>query len=156
MKTDDLIGALAGDLRPTQSAPRWLAIGIGTGAALSAVLLALTLGLRADFTPALGRATIWMKWAYTGATGIAALIALRQLARPETARPAHGWTLVLPFAAIAAVALIELMRMPADQARTAWMGHSNGHCGAAIVLLSIPIFAGCAGRCATSRRPGCG
>ena len=142
--SDELIGRLAGDLRPTPrlAVARRLILGVGVGAAASAVLTAATLGLRPDMMRAAGEAMFWVKLAYTLALGGVALWACERLARPSgEARARLPWLLV-PLLAMATLAAWQLMRAPAPLRMPMVMGASSRLCPWCIVTFSLPPLAG--------------
>jgi hypothetical protein len=84
MKTDDLIGLLAQDLatpprRPHAVLARWLPVA----AAAAALLLVLTLGLRAGLPSAPVLGVTAQKWLFGAAIAAAAGVAALRLSRPD-------------------------------------------------------------------------
>src|ERR1700710_2854416 len=84
MKTDDLIAALSADLdpMPKRAVGRRLALGLAIGAALSAAVMVLWLGVRADLMHAMMTGPFWMKFAYAFAVAVLGFGLIDRLARP--------------------------------------------------------------------------
>ncbi|OWK33572.1 DUF1109 domain-containing protein [Sphingomonas dokdonensis] len=144
MNTDDLILKLSQDsrpMRPERPSAR-LAMGVACGAAMSAVLVILWLGPRADLAAAVHHASYWLKWGYTLSLSAAALAVTVQLARPDTGR-LHGlWLPIIPVILLTCVGLIELLRTPPADWLSMWLGQSWLACPALVLLFSLPIFVG--------------
>lgn len=143
MKTDDLIAELSGTLRPTPpgAGVMPLVLGIGIGAAVSAVLMFFWLGLRPDLMPAMHSSPFWMKFGYTLVfAGLAFWAALR-LAHPGTDAKTAMRSIALPVAAMLALGVFELMRSPAPPAQL-FYGTSHDVCPERIFVVSLPIFLG--------------
>jgi hypothetical protein len=142
MKTTELVRILATDApaaRPARPAPRLLA-ALAAGAAVSAGILALWLGLR-PMGPALASASFWMKAGYAAALAGAGALATARLARPGGR---VGWALWM---AVAAVALLAVMagRESIAAARGTmlrlWLGDTWDVCPLRILALSLPVLA---------------
>ena len=142
--TDDLIGRLAGDLAPVSGnvVVRRLAIGAGAGALVSAAVMLVWLGPRADLAAAIGTSSFWAKFVYTLALGLIGLAAIERLSRPgvtpRRAAPAAAVTL----AAVAVLALLELALSAPAERPALFFGTTAGVCPWRIVALSMPIFLG--------------
>ncbi len=142
--SDDLIARLSADLRPISklAVVRRLALGVGAGAAVSAVLTAATLGFRPDMAQALGEGMFWVKLAYTLALGGLAFWACERLARPASeARSRWPW-LLAPVLALAALAAWQLARAPAPMRMPMMMGHTARVCPWCILAFSLPPLIG--------------
>ncbi len=142
--TDDLIGRLASDLRPTPRlvVMRRLALGAGGGAAASALLTRATLGFRPDMAQAAGEAMFWVKLAYVLALAGVALWACERLSRPDgLARGRIAW-LLAPLLGILALAGWQLARAPASMRMSMMMGHSAHVCSWCILACSLPPLLG--------------
>jgi hypothetical protein len=144
MTTADLIDRLARDLVPVRrnAVPRRLAIGIGAGVAISAIVMLLWLGPRPDLGAAVGTAPFWMKFAYTLAASIAAFAAGERLVRP--AADARGAT-IAGLAIVAAIATVAILQL-AGAAPASWpalvLGGSASLCPWRIVVLALPVLVG--------------
>jgi hypothetical protein len=144
MRTDQLIDALAADVAPVRlHAVGWrLGLGVAAGAAISALILALSLGFRHDLGHAMHGLTFWMKWAYTISLALGAIWTTAQLARPE-ARSLRGlWLMAIPVVLLAAIGVAELVRTPQTEWLAMWLGHSWRVCPWLVLTLSMPIFTG--------------
>ncbi|HWF01231.1 MAG TPA: DUF1109 domain-containing protein [Caulobacteraceae bacterium] len=142
--SDELIAHLSADLRPAPRllVARRLALGVGAGAAVSAVLTAATLGPRPDIARAAGEAMFWIKLAYTLALGGLALWACERLARPgATPRGRLPWMLA-PVLALAAIASWQLMHAPGPLRMPMVMGHSSQVCPWWIWGFALPPLTG--------------
>jgi hypothetical protein len=142
--TGELIERLAADLRPVSrtAAGRRLLTGIGGGAAVSAIVMLLWLGIRPDFVAALGTGAFWVKFGYTILLTLAGLWAVDRLARPGGNA---GGALIAGgtvFIVLLAWALVQLMEAPATAERQLMFGRSASVCPWIILVLSVPIFVG--------------
>jgi hypothetical protein len=144
MNTDDLILQLARDARPVRRGAMKLriAIGMGLGAIVSAVLVILWMGLRPDLGTAMNGWSFWMKWGYTLSLSVAALAMTAQLARPDSGRVRGLWLTAVPVVLLACVGLLELARTPPAEWLAMWLGHSWQSCPWRVLSLAVPIFAG--------------
>ena len=142
--SNDLIDRLSADLRPISKlvVVRRLALGVGAGAAVSAVLTAATLGFRPDMAQAIGEGMFWVKLAYTLALGGLAFWTCERLARPAGgARNRWPWLLV-PVLALAALAAWQLAQAPAPMRMPMMMGHTARVCPWCILAFSLPPLIG--------------
>jgi hypothetical protein len=143
MKTDELIAALAADTTPVaaRAAERRLGLSslVGVGAAL--VLLIAWLGLRPDLTTAVRSGPFWMKAAYTAAAALAGFVLTDRLARPGVRLGLAAWLPAGVLAAIAGLAVVDLMRTPAAARGAEVMGHTWTICAFRILIISVPAFA---------------
>lgn len=142
--SDELIGRLAGELRPTPrgAVRRRLALGAALGAAVSTALTAAFLGPRPDMACAVGEAMFWVKLAYTLGIGGVALWACGRLARPSGAARGRLPWLLLPVLAVAALAAWQLLRAPVPLRMPLVMGASAALCPGCILAVSVPPLAG--------------
>lgn len=142
--SDDLIELLSADLRPAPKlrVARRLLIGVAVGAALSALLTTVTLGLRPDMAQAVEERMFWVKLAYTLALAGLAVWACERLARPAgEARGRLPW-LLAPVAILGAVAAWQLALAPAPMRMPMMMGGSSSACPWCILLFAVPPFTG--------------
>lgn len=144
MNTDDLILQLTHDTRPVRrgAVTLRLAVGVTLGAALSAALVILWLGPRADLADAVHRLSYWMKWGYTLSLSAAALAMTIQLARPDTGRPRGVWLVAIPVVLLAGAGLLELLRAPRSDWPRMWLGQSWMACPWLVLIFAVPIFVG--------------
>jgi hypothetical protein len=140
----DLIDQLVADLAPTpaHAAARRLAIGIGAGLALSAVLMLLWLGPRPDMMPAMGTAAFWIKFAFTALLALAGIAAASRMARPGGGADAPVTVTAAVVAIIVVLALAQFMTAPPAEHRALLLGISALVCPWYIMALSLPVLAG--------------
>ncbi|NMN04728.1 MULTISPECIES: DUF1109 domain-containing protein [unclassified Novosphingobium] len=144
MNTDELIQALAKDVKPVprHAVGRRLAIGIGAGAILALVPIVWLLGLNPQLALAIQHYSFWMKWGYTVSLGSCAVVATARLARPDSGKLGWMWLMVIPVLSLAVIGLFEMSRAPPTQWLAMWLGHSWTVCSSLVFLLSMPIFGG--------------
>ncbi len=142
--SEELIDRLSADLPPVsrRAVGLRLAFGVGAGTVVSALLIAVTLGVRPDLGRAVADAMFWVKFAYTlGLAGLA-VWACERLARPASAAGARlGW-IAAPVVLLAALAAWQLSRTPAPLRMAMMMGHSANVCPWLILGFSLPPLAG--------------
>ncbi len=139
MRTDDLIRALAEDGGPAAPPGRPLALLLPVAAAVSALGLWLTLGLRSDLAQALVSLPVLRQVLTLALFGLALLAALR-LARPEG--QARLWPLAAIPAAGAGLVAWALLTTPAEGWGMALQGKTQWACLVSIPLLSVlPVAA---------------
>lgn len=143
MKTDELIGLLARDAAPVKSGalPRRLSALALAGAVAALLIMIPAIGFRPDLPAALADPTFWMKAAYTFALSVAGFLLAERLSRPG-AVSRLGWVLAgVSAAAIAALAVIQLITMPPAEMPAAIMGSSWNSCPWLIFGLALPGLA---------------
>ncbi|HJW42582.1 MAG TPA: DUF1109 domain-containing protein [Rhizomicrobium sp.] len=144
MKTDDLIAALSSDVEPVR--PRAvvsrLALGLGFGAVVSAAVMVLWLGVRADLMQAMMTGPFWMKFAYALSVAVLGFGLIDRLARPDGEGGVFGPLILAPLAVMIAIAAYQLTGLNHAERMRLMMGASWQVCARNIVILSIPIFAG--------------
>ncbi|EJZ18670.1 DUF1109 domain-containing protein (plasmid) [Rhizobium sp. Pop5] len=143
-KTDDIIESLVGDLKPVprHALRRRLALGIAPALGLSLLLMLVILGLRVDMHEALVLPVFWIKSAYNALIAAAALLAAHRLSRPDGSKGRFFGLLAIIFAAMAAVAAIQLTMAPAADYRVLILGSSALHCPLLIFAFALPVYAG--------------
>lgn len=144
--SEHLIDRLCAELQPVErgAVVRRLAIGVGAGVLVSAVVMLLMLGPRPDMASASATMMFWMKAAYTLALALLGFWAVERVARPAAAAGRRLAWIIVPVAAIAMLALARLALAPPAMRGPMLLGHSANVCPWLIVLLSIPPFAGLA------------
>ncbi|MEI9993037.1 MAG: DUF1109 domain-containing protein [Rhizomicrobium sp.] len=144
MRTDDLIAALSADVdpMPRRAVGRHLALGLGTGVAISAALLVLWLGVRTDLMHALASGPFWMKFVYAASVAVLGFGLIDRLARPDGEGGVFGPLILAPLGVMIALALYQLAGASAAERMALMMGHSSQVCARNIVVLSAPIFLG--------------
>lgn len=143
MRTEDLIGGLASDLRPVRRMPSPAAqTAIWLVGALAAIGIAVLVeGLRTDLAHRLMLPQDGLQWLGAVATGIAAALSAAMLARPD--RPARWALLPLPFALVWLATLG--LGCLSDMARlgdAALAPQLSGGCIKFILSLGVPLAAG--------------
>ena len=113
MKTDDLITVLATFRPPAPSAwqLRLLNISLGFALAIAVAVMAMTLGVRPGIMEALAEPAVLAKIIFVSSLVGLSLIAFEGEARPVPARR-RPWLIMLPFAAMAALAVATLAAAP--------------------------------------------
>ena len=144
MQTDELIERLSGRLEPVPKTQvlRLLALGLGTGAVLSAFLMIATIGIRADLMAAMGGAAFWLKFVYTSVVAVLGLAIMDRLARPDAAAGRLILLLMTPFLVMIVLAATEFLPADAATRHALIMGHSARVCSILIAGLALPLFAG--------------
>ncbi len=144
MNTEELIRSLTADVPPVRphALGRRIAICMVGGGLVTALVVALTLGVRPDLGLAMRGFAFWMKWIYTASLGILALVATMRLARPD-ARPQRWlWLLAVPVLRLGGIGLGELADTPWRDWLAMWLGHSWMVCPWLVLSLGMPIFIG--------------
>ena len=143
MRTDDLIQALASDLRPVPRnfIPSRISLGVAIGALASIGLLIALIGPRPDLLSALGAASFWWKAGYMVMTAMAALWLVVRLARPGS--PSRDlWFLALPIVLYLPFVGLELGQTDQAHWESMLLGHGWRRCTWLVLGLSVPVFAG--------------
>jgi hypothetical protein len=143
VKTDDLIDALARDLRPVSAGAlgRMLAFSLASGLVLSAALILIVHGLRPDLSLALHLPVFWIKSFYAlalAATGIGAMIIV---ARPGGLPVASGMAALSIYVVLVALGLWQLHVSAATDYPALIFGSSYWFCPLIIVASALPVFA---------------
>jgi hypothetical protein len=140
----DLIDRLVADLAPVpaHAAARRLAIGIGAGLVVSAVLMLLWLGPRPDMMPAMGTAAFWIKFAFTALLAVAGVAAASRMARPDGMASTPVAVTVAVLATITMLALAQFASAPEAEHPALLLGISAVVCPWYILALSLPVLAG--------------
>ncbi|WP_117192363.1 NrsF family protein [Rhizobium terrae] len=143
-KTDDVIDSLVSDLEPVprQALRRRFALGILPALCISLLLMLVIVGLRVDMAEALMLPVFWIKSAYNALIALTAFLTVYQLARPDGSEGRFFSLLVSIFAAMAAIACIQLAIAPPENYRVLIVGSSALHCPLLIFGFALPVFAG--------------
>ena len=143
MKTDELIGFLADDLKPAPrfAVGRMLGLGLAGGIALSTLMMWTLLGPRPDLSTAMAGGTFWMKLSYVFAIGALGLWIVERQARAGAEARRPFLLLAVPVVALVVAASVQLSNPRANSAALI-MGQSANVCPFLILMLSLPIFAG--------------
>ena len=143
---DRLVDRLVADLEPVAGPPvaRRLSIGLAAGLALSVTLVGLLLGFRPDMATAYLTTMFWIKLAYVSAIGAIALWAVERLARPGVPTGNLLLWLLVPTAAVAALAVAQLINRPIEVREHLIMGFSAWAAPWRIVAAALPLLLGLA------------
>ncbi|WP_313193743.1 NrsF family protein [Shinella zoogloeoides] len=142
MKTDDLITLMAQDAPVGLRYGRALAVALGAGIVLSALLLVATVGLRHNMGSVFETARVLFKITVTLVLAVlAARLALR-IGRPgeETRRPAL--LLAVPALMVAVAVVAELVTLPAGAWGASLVGRNALFCLFFVPVLSLAPLAG--------------
>jgi hypothetical protein len=142
MKTDDLITLMTQDAPVRMRYGRALAIALGTGVVLSALLLIVTVGLRHNMATVFETARVLFKIVVTIVLAVLAARLAMRIGRPgeETRRPAL--LLALPALMVAGAVLAELFVVPAAAWKTSMMGRNALFCLFFVPVLALAPLAG--------------
>ncbi|MFT3730564.1 MAG: NrsF family protein [Hyphomicrobium sp.] len=143
MKTEDLIKAIAADAKSV--APpiaQTLAVAVGAGTLISALLMLGTIGIRENF---LVDITTSMRFAFkfilTLSVAIPAFVLVRSLARPDFAPGKNLWWLALAPVVLAVGVIAELFALPRDAWHAHMVGQNSVYCLIIIPILSLAPLA---------------
>lgn len=144
MNTEQLIVSLSTRVPPVSphALARRIGFGIAAGALISALAVAVMLGVRPDLELAMHGFAFWMKWTYTVSLGIGALFAVSRLARPVPTSLRGFWLLLIPVLILAGIGIGELASTPSREWLAMWLSRSWKVCPWLVLTLAIPIFLG--------------
>jgi len=140
----DLARQLSENLAPVTASfvARRLLLGLAAGSLVSVIFVLAVLGLRPDLVPAMGTAMFWAKLVYPLSLAWIAGLAAERLARPAaSARNRLVW-LTAPFAAVAVLAIVQLIVVAPESRESVVMGGSARVCPFLVLLSSLPPLAG--------------
>jgi hypothetical protein len=142
MKTDELIAVMAADTAPVApgAARRRLAAVCLIGALAAAALVYLVLGPWGNLTGFMRTGPFWMKAGYTVWLAAAGYLLTERAARPGAAAGGARYLAGAAPAAMLALALINLARLPPGAWHRAWMGGSALVCPVRILIAAAPAF----------------
>jgi hypothetical protein len=142
VRTSELIDALVADPRPKgMSLGARFALALAGGALASALLFALAVGMRANFTASLSSIRFVMKFVDSLALALPAALLSWRLMRPEARAGALALMFLAPFLLLAGGVVMELTLVPADLWGTRLIGSNAVHCLLVIPSLSIAPLA---------------
>jgi hypothetical protein len=144
MKTDDLVELLARDagaVTPHQDTRR-LALALGAGVPVSALLMLATLGINPVLNHYIELPAFWMKVAFAAVLSGISLIAVRRLSRPGVKPGKTLVALAMPILAMWIAALVVLVPASPAQRAEAFFGQTWAVCPFLVAMLSIPVFIG--------------
>ncbi len=120
-----------------------LAAGVAVGVLGSAVLMMVWMGPRPDLMAAMGQFHFWMKFLFTLSLAGLGLWLVERMGRPGTSAAMPALLLAVPLAAIAALAVMQLMpARPGNETMALINGHSRDVCPFNILMISLPVLVG--------------
>jgi hypothetical protein len=143
MKTDEFAKLLATGAGPAASgAPaRRFAAAMVIGAALSLLIMAGVLGVRATLADDMGLPMFWTKFAFPAWLAAGAAVAALRLGRPGVRLAGVPAALAIPVVALWLVAGVVLASADASQRPALLLGETWRSCPFNITLLSLPMLA---------------
>ena len=139
MSTDELIALLARGGGVPQEAPvRRHGLAVAFAALASALLMASSLGVRADLAAAAPLPVFWLKLAFPGVLAAAALVAMMRLSRPGARLAGLPGLLALPVLAVWLIAGAALVDAEPASRPALLFGQSWQSCPFIIAGLSAP------------------
>lgn len=157
MKTDDLINAIAADAKSVEPPiAQTVAIAVGVGALISALLFLSALGIRDNFATSMTSSLRFVfKFVLTLSLAIPAYVLVRGLSRPDFQPGKKLWLLALAPALLLIGVGLELLSVPSDEWHTRMIGHNSVACLIVIPLLSLAPLAAVlyALRCGATANP---
>lgn len=143
MKTEELIETLALDLKPISrgALQKRLLRAAAAGGAVAFAIVSFGYGLRSDLIAALDDLELWRKLAFTLAVALFGFFAAFKASRPGVRVAPRMLWLMLPFAAMASLALMELAPLEPPERRAIWLGKTALSCPWSILLLAVPVLA---------------
>ncbi|MEW5688160.1 MAG: DUF1109 domain-containing protein [Pseudomonadota bacterium] len=142
--TAELVERLAADVVAVEpwSVAQNLVSAVLLGAAVSLALVLSILGIRPDFAHALSTPMFWVKLVYVLGVGVIGLCTVERLARPGGLAQGRARWLLIPVAAILALAATQLdFALPKDRSHLL-LGGSASVCSLRILFFSLPPLAG--------------
>ncbi len=144
MKTDDLIKAIAADAKSVEPPiSHTVAMAVGAGALISALLFIWALGMRENFFESIATSLRFIfKFVLTLSVVIPAFILVRGLSRPDFQPAKQLWLLALAPIVLLIGVVFEMMAVPPADWHAQMMGHNSVACLIVIPLLSLaPLVA---------------
>jgi hypothetical protein len=144
MKTEDLIAELAAApaAAPPTTLERRAALGVGLGVLVTLALFLWTLGPRPGLAAALADPVVAAKTVLPLVLGGMALVLSLRAARPGVPGGALARAVWAVPVAVAGLVLWAFAATPPEARMAAFIGHSIAVCLPAVVILSLPIYAG--------------
>lgn len=142
MKTDDLIGMLAGGapVVETDSFRRRYVTALGWGAFGTLLLMTIWLGVRRDVADAALLPMFWVKLAFPAALLAGALMAALRLSRPGVRLGRAPLAMAAPVLAMWLLAVVVLLGASSETRNQLVFGISWTECPLYIATLSMPAF----------------
>ncbi len=142
--TQDLIESLSCGLEPTPPdyMKRTIAMGLGLGALVAAIIPFVLWGPRPDFAAAIETFPLWVKFAFTGALALCGAVAVVRLARPGGRAVKPALFVGVTVLAMAILAIAQLLSTPESEHLRLFFGATSASCPWLIIALSGPVLAG--------------
>ena len=140
MITDDFINLLARDarVRPVRAVQLWLPVAIAL--ALSAVLMAVTVGIRDDLLLLTHSPLFWFKLAFLGSITIVGWRAVLAVSTPGATGEYLRLALTLALLALAVVAVVMVLQADAVVRPQLLWGTTWKWCSIIIAAMSMPMY----------------
>lgn len=142
MKTDDLITLMTHDAPVGLRYSRALALALGAGIVVSAVLLVVTVGLRHNMASVFETARVLFKIVVTLVLAILAARLAMRIGRPGAETRFPTLLLGVPLVMVAAAVVIELSVLPDNAWRASILGQNALFCLFFVPVLSLAPFSG--------------
>nr|WP_298101129.1 NrsF family protein [uncultured Shinella sp.] len=142
MKTDDLITLMTHDAPVGMRYGRALALALGVGIVVSAVLLVVTVGLRHNMASVFETARVLFKIVVTLVLAVLAARLAMRIGRPGAETRFTALLLGVPFVMVVAAVIIELSVLPDNAWRASLVGQNSLFCLFFVPVLALAPFAG--------------
>lgn len=142
MKTEELISLLAtsADQVPSHTTQRRFALALGIGLPTTALLMLVTMGLRADLMQAAAGWAFWLKLAFTACMAVGGLLLTGRLSRPGM-KLGFAWVAIaVPLFAVWLAGAAALFAGVPEQRLDMFLGSSWKSCPWNIAALSLPLL----------------
>ena len=142
MKTDRLIDLLADGVQPVaaRGALKRMSMALALGLPLSVAIVGLDYGFRADLAVVASLPMFWVKLLVPAVLAAGGFMACERLARPGMRVGLWMPVLVLPVAALWALAAVVLLQAPAQERLPLVLGQTWKTCTLSIGFIALPVF----------------
>lgn len=142
MKTDELVTFLATGIEAVdpRAPARRAAAALAAGVLVSAVMMAVWLGVRPTLVRDVAVPMLWVKFAFVASLALGGWTAAMRLARPGATLRGVTPMLLAPVLAMWALAAIELSGADPQQRAALLFGQTWNACPIRIAVLSAPVF----------------
>jgi hypothetical protein len=143
MKTDDLIDMLATgpDVAVKRAAPGRNVLLVLGALLLSGILMAATLGVRADLAQEAMLPAFWLKVVFSLALALAGWGATRRLGAPGASTATLPLLVAAPVVMIWMVATLAMLQAAPEARAEMFWGSTWRYCPLLIAIMSMPVFA---------------
>ncbi|MEO5660729.1 MAG: DUF1109 domain-containing protein, partial [Polaromonas sp.] len=144
MKTDALVYLLAAGATPVDknTGARRLGLALGWASLAAALLLAVTLGVRADLGAVALTPMFWIKLAFPASLVAAGVVAAERLSRPGMRLGGVWAALAVPVLLVWSMGIAAWVDAEPVQRQALVFGSTWALCPLSIAMLSIPAFIG--------------